>query len=484
MRNYYNIFEIIPITDSENNIICKSLPHIKLWGRSLFKKTRVIDEIPFMYSIDDSPSSIPQFSVDVCLDSIANKTTKYTQRKRRKIIMMNMNNEFERMMLGNFGLKGLKNQLMVKGVEYYTNRVKNHFGIEIRFTEMAQVDDITSWISKYDPKFKYHIANPTNTFKQSKPRIDKAFVLRLDKATYAFISGEVMRSGNDRGEVATLYMYLFGKKYRKWLAKISKYLKDQVIANSMMYSIAAVNNADRGSSYWTCTGSQLTPRPMDTLYFSKGVKEDIISHLDKWEANEKIYKERGLIFKTGILLYGTPGTGKSSLASAIANYMNCALITIDMSTFADLNIAEVTESINADEDRYVILMDEIDTIFSSREDDDATDKQRTVISKLLQFMDSQHSPTNVIFVATTNYRDRLDDALLRKGRFDKMIELNNIDYHAAVAMCKGFNLNQEQIDSIGLDPNAKVNPSELQDTILSIIAHKANIEEGDDSIEE
>lgn len=37
MRNYYNIFEIIPITDSEN-IIRKSLPHIKLWGRSLFKK--------------------------------------------------------------------------------------------------------------------------------------------------------------------------------------------------------------------------------------------------------------------------------------------------------------------------------------------------------------------------------------------------------------------------------------------------------------
>lgn len=133
--------------------------------------------------------------------------------------MMNMNNEFERMMLGNFGLKGLKNQLMVKGVEYYTNRVKNHFGIEIRFTEMAQVDDITSWISKYDPKFKYHIANPTNTFKQSKPRIDKAFVLRLDKATYAFISGEVMRSGNDRGEVATLYMYFIRKEIQKMAGK-------------------------------------------------------------------------------------------------------------------------------------------------------------------------------------------------------------------------------------------------------------------------
>lgn len=77
-----NMYETIPITDSEN-IMYRSLPYIKSPRRSLFNKTRVMDEIPFMCSVDDSPLSIPQFSVDVCLDSIANKNKIYTEKKEK-----------------------------------------------------------------------------------------------------------------------------------------------------------------------------------------------------------------------------------------------------------------------------------------------------------------------------------------------------------------------------------------------------------------
>ena len=121
----------------------------------------------------------------------------------------------------------------------------------------------------------------------------------------------------------------------------------------------------------------------------------------------------------------------------------------------------------------------IDTVFTNREDDASTDKQRSTISKLLQFMDSQHSPTNVVFVATTNYKDRLDDALMRKGRFDKIIHLGDIDYNAAIEMCKGFNLTQDQINSLKLDKNSTFNPAELQDRILSTIAHKEVLEDAE-----
>ena len=204
---------------------------------------------------------------------------------------------------------------------------------------------------------------------------------------------------------------------------------------------------------------------METLFFDSGIKERIIAHLDNWLANEQIYLNRGLIYKTGILLYGTPGTGKSSLASAIANYLQCGLVTIDCTTFDSLNVAEVAESINADEDRYVILLDEIDSVFGSRENENNSAKNAR-ITKLLSFLDSPNSPSNVVFVATTNYIDKLDKAALRKGRFDLMEELTDIHAKTAYEMCKGFNLNEEQTNRVIHSVTFPVNPSYLQSVIL------------------
>ena len=265
-------------------------------------------------------------------------------------------------------------------------------------------------------------------------------------------------------------MYIFGKMAKKYFRHLSRYIEKNNTSNDMMYSIAGRSNGN-DRDYWTCTGTTLQPRSMDTLFFDNGVKESVINHLQKWLNNEHIYTERGLIYKTGILLYGTPGTGKSSLATAIATYLHCGLVTIDCTTFQYLPIAEVTESINADDDRYVVLLDEIDAIFGSRENEDDDEKNKR-ISKLLAFLDSQQSPNNVVFVATTNYIDRLDKAALRKGRFDLLLELDGINRHAATAMCKSFNLSQEKTNEILCKASYPINPSSLQSSILNALENR------------
>jgi SpoVK/Ycf46/Vps4 family AAA+-type ATPase len=187
-------------------------------------------------------------------------------------------------------------------------------------------------------------------------------------------------------------------------------------------------------------------------------------------ANKDIFVERGLMFKTGILLYGSPGTGKSSLATAIASYLGCDMIIIDTSTFDKLKINEVTNSIDADDDMYVVLLDEVDTLFKSRDDKDITDDQKKVVDKLLAFLDSAQSPNNVVFVATTNYIDNLDKAVRRKGRFDKEFEILDISVETAKRMCQGFNLDKETTDEIITSRMAKgdrINPADLQVEIIS-----------------
>ena len=210
---------------------------------------------------------------------------------------------------------------------------------------------------------------------------------------------------------------------------------------------------------------------MDTIFLDSNIKDEVIEHLNTWINNIDIYKKRGLPYKTGILFYGTPGTGKSSMAIAIASYLECSLITIDMSSFSDINIAELSESINADNDRYVVLIDEIDTIFSSRDNENASDQEKQNISKLLALLDSAQSPTNVVFVATTNYYDKLDPAVVRKGRFDKIYELNPISKKTAYEMCESFGCTDLQCKDIlsKYDNDIYINPSELQNDILNYI---------------
>ena len=356
-----------------------------------------------------------------------------------------------------------KDYVTKKSLMYAVNKIKDHFGIEMYFKTPIQIDAITKFIEELQPdKFKHRIENPYD--RQFKTTLKGEFIMKLDKATYAFVSVSTKSKDIDY----YIYMYLFGKKAYKWFKIISSKVTYSNNTN-MMYSISA--KGDSENNYWSCIGSYLKPRPMDTLFFDKGVKDKITKHLDDWLSNEDIYIDRGLIFKTGILLYGTAGTGKSSLASAIATYLNCGLITIETTNFDILNINEVVESINSDDKRYVILLDEIDSIFTSRDDPNITDSQKEKTAKLLAFLDSQLSPNNVVFVATTNYIDRLDNAVIRKGRFDMSIELTNFSKETALDMCKSFNLSDKDSEKVVSQFNtAKINPAELQSAILTQIS--------------
>lgn len=371
------------------------------------------------------------------------------------------------------GMKGVRNIVIGKIAEYGLRKVKYKFGLDMVFKSFVQIKAVTDWIQERDSRFKYHISNPfslNDKMSDEFPDLSGEFILKLDKATYLYCSAT--QTNNDNNDSKQIYLYFFGKKMYKYFINMKKYIVDKASSQNMLYSITA-QKSERGSmsAYWTCIGSELIPRYMDTLYFDHDIRKQITDHLDKWLSNEDIYKDRGLKFKTGILLYGTKGTGKTSLATAIATYLKCGLINIDCTTFEDLNVADVTESINADDDRYVILLDEVDTLFADRDgDDDDVKKERT--SKLLSFLDGPSSPNNVVFVLTTNFYDKLDEAAIREGRIDLKVKLEDISRNAAIKMCEDFKLNQTQIKNILHDMKFPVNPAKLQTKILYQIENK------------
>ena len=351
---------------------------------------------------------------------------------------------------------GLKNKAKMHIAKYGINKIKNYFGCELLTWAYAEIQQINGILKELDSKNVLHILDPSEIKNITS-------VLKLRNDTFVYINEAI--PGTDRG--GTLYLYFFGKKAYAYKNKIVSAIKRDVGDFTRIYNLTTINRND-----WKTTVKINDVRDFDTLYFDGDIDKDIKSHLDSWIDSESIYKERGLLFKTGILLYGEPGTGKSSIALAIASYLKCNIINIDLSNFSNFNIGEVVTAIDADKDRYVILLDEIDTLFKSRDDQDTTQEQKEAVSKLLALLDSAQSPNNVVFVATTNYIDRLDKAVIREGRFDKQYCIKNISKQTAIKMCYSFGLTHDEINKLLRDKVGDINPAKLQVEIVDAIKRR------------
>ncbi|MEM1686880.1 MAG: proteasome-activating nucleotidase [Zestosphaera sp.] len=147
--------------------------------------------------------------------------------------------------------------------------------------------------------------------------------------------------------------------------------------------------------------------------------------------NPELFREMGIEPPKGILLYGPPGCGKTLLAKAVAGESNATFISLVASELAQKFVGEgariVREvfSFARKKAPAIILIDELDAIGAKRLDI-GTSGEREIhrtLTQLLAELDGFEPLDNVKVLATTNRIDILDPALLRPGRFDRIIEV-------------------------------------------------------------
>ena len=161
---------------------------------------------------------------------------------------------------------------------------------------------------------------------------------------------------------------------------------------------------------------------------------EIITYLD----NKEAYARVGAEMPKGILFEGPPGTGKTLLAKAIATETNSTFISISGSEFVELFVgmgaARVRELFDdARENRpAIIFIDEIDAIGKQRANgpnigSGGNEEREQTLNQLLYEMDGFNNNDDIIILAATNRKDILDKALLRPGRFDRVIRIPTPD---------------------------------------------------------
>ena len=154
---------------------------------------------------------------------------------------------------------------------------------------------------------------------------------------------------------------------------------------------------------------------------------EVVSYLK----NETLYKQAGAEVPRGVLLEGPPGTGKTLLAKAIASEADANFISIAGSEFVEIFVGVGAGKIRdlfktARENKpCIIFIDEIDAVGRQRGAgiNLSNDEREQTLNQLLAEMDGFANNDGILVIAATNRRDVLDSALLRPGRFDRIINV-------------------------------------------------------------
>jgi SpoVK/Ycf46/Vps4 family AAA+-type ATPase len=154
----------------------------------------------------------------------------------------------------------------------------------------------------------------------------------------------------------------------------------------------------------------------DEPVFNNNILEQLKININKFKEKKDFYIKNNLVYKRGILLYGFPGNGKTSFIKKLAlDTKDAMFVLIDVKDHNEVNFIEdfLNESINKNMLK-IIIMEDIDGVDSYRR------------SRLLNMIDGVNDVYNTIFIATTNFPEKLDSGLTqRPSRFDVFYNIDS-----------------------------------------------------------
>lgn len=267
---------------------------------------------------------------------------------------------------------------------------------------------------------------------------------------------------------------------------------------------------------WWEERAKKTFRDFDSVYIDEDIKNQLINKVNFFINNKQWYRDRHIPYKLGILLYGVPGVGKSSIIQALAEYIRSDIFYItSLLTTEDKFINMVSQAVHQSKttgtnrrvkflqkgnkvvkpidsendvpmDSYPLLtLEDADSydalknrgsIVDSRniqnsntdEDGNPTNPQDMSLklgvglTTILNIFDGIMTPDGLVFIITTNTIDKLDPALFRPGRIDLCLEIKPIGYDLIKKMCHDFDNTLE----LNIPKDITIVPAKLQELLM------------------
>lgn len=302
---------------------------------------------------------------------------------------------------------------------------------------------------------------------------------------------------NQKITITTVLRVYFCSK-KKFLARLTKDIEETLIQNIKLSNESDRINIYSGECDWE--GHKMK-RGMDTIFTNNNEHIDLLEDIKTFIANESKYKRLAYPYSYSALLYGKPGTGKTSTILAIASalnrhieYVNLAKISVtkllnrinrskgDILVFEDIDaINSAVNSSREDNDTQpadtpAVDPDEIPSIPRKRDDEPISSifsYTPTSLSDILNITDGLLASDGTICLFTTNHIEKLDPALLRAGRMNRIVEFSNLNPDTSARLVKY---------ALGIDipPSSfkpDICPADLQSAVLDIALGKKTLDD-------
>jgi len=215
---------------------------------------------------------------------------------------------------------------------------------------------------------------------------------------------------------------------------------------------------------WRPFGQPRTKRSLASVVLADDVSERLMNDLQQFLNSAQWYADRGIPYRRGYLLYGPPGSGKTSVIQALAGELDYSICI--------LNLAEITLTddrlnhlMNNVPNRSILLLEDVDSAFT--ENRKQHQETGVTFSGLLNALDGVTSAEERIIFMTTNHPERLDPALIRPGRVDFKELLDNATPEQIERMFVRFygeesRLEAQKFVQMCVDYNQPISTAQLQ----------------------
>ena len=223
-------------------------------------------------------------------------------------------------------------------------------------------------------------------------------------------------------------------------------------------------------------------RPLSTVYTNDNIGQKIYEDIQSFLHSKDLYIQNNILYKRNYLLYGNPGTGKSSLIFALASELNFKINAIDLKSLR--SVSDILQKIT-DTSKTIYVFEDIDalsTTIKERNMNNKPDDNKRVempnnlpdlapnsrveginLSDILNVLDGLYTAEGAICFFTTNHIETLDKAFMRDGRMDYKIELTDLNNQMANKMI------EDKLGVKDLFKGTKINPATLQELIIRVI---------------
>ncbi|OVA20931.1 AAA+ ATPase domain [Macleaya cordata] len=271
----------------------------------------------------------------------------------------------------------------------------------------------------------------------------------------------------------------------------------------LLYTNSGGGSADRGHP-WECVPFK-HPSTFETLAMDPVKKSEIMDDLLGFAEGESFYQQTGRAWKRGYLLFGPPGTGKSSMIAAMANFLGYDIYDLELTEVS--SNSDLRKLLMKTTSKSIIVIEDIDCSIDLTNRKKPTERKNQsqletemrngsgsnssseggnsmTLSGLLNFTDGLWSccGSERIFVFTTNHVEKLDPALLRSGRMDMHINMSFCSFEALKILLKNYvGLKEEDMLENGLVKEmeevmdeAEMTPADISEVLIKNRRNKEN----------